>query len=274
MKTILFKPRTYFEVLLLLWQLPQALAGLLCLLYYRLKHGSLCRVYSPYLYAESVNLDQFFYRDGDSYSLPSLSTIRPFQWIVALPRDLVSPFSLGPFVFLEYLKGSPSSSDRDLFSRTFFFTFLHELFGHGRQSRLLGPLYLFVIGLPSALWNLFQGRESQSVWLPVSNNCTARLPRFFYYWFYTESWANVWSSFGSFSCRVWFSSALFDDRFLEFPISLVHSSGSSSVSSFGSVIPSAPYYSNTLVSSARPLPYRTARATNRWFWKQHPSQLS
>lgn len=53
-------------------------------------------------------------------------------------------------------------------------TVLHE-YGHVRQSRLLGPLYLPVIGLPSLLWAALHGRffRSRS-----------------YYWFYTERWAD------------------------------------------------------------------------------------
>ena len=54
-------------------------------------------------------------------------------------------------------------------------TILHEL-GHRKQSCILGPLYLLVIGIPSLLWaslrqlGLFKLRS--------------------YYWFYTEKWAN------------------------------------------------------------------------------------
>lgn len=52
----------------------------------------------------------------------------------------------------------------------------HE-YGHTIQSKLLMPLYLQVVGIPSLLWNrLFKGyrrRKNKS-----------------YYSFYTESWAN------------------------------------------------------------------------------------
>jgi len=53
----------------------------------------------------------------------------------------------------------------------------HEL-GHCRQSRMLGPLYLLVIGLPSLIWaGLY----------PL----TERLrPGIDYFDFYTEKWAN------------------------------------------------------------------------------------
>lgn len=46
----------------------------------------------------------------------------------------------------------------------------HEL-GHTKQSKMLGPLYLLVIGLPSALHCVFRKCKN-------------------YYHFYTEKWAN------------------------------------------------------------------------------------
>lgn len=50
-----------------------------------------------------------------------------------------------------------------------------NLLGHAKQSRLLGPLYLIVIGLPSILWAGIHGKVA---------------PRKSYYWFYTERWAD------------------------------------------------------------------------------------
>ena len=50
---------------------------------------------------------------------------------------------------------------------------LHE-YGHGRQSLFLGPLYLFVIGIPSILW---------ACWWNEDRNRD-------YYSFYTERWAD------------------------------------------------------------------------------------
>lgn len=52
----------------------------------------------------------------------------------------------------------------------------HEL-GHCAQSRLLGPLYLLVIGLPSILWAWARG------W-------SETLSAFDYSAFYTEKWAD------------------------------------------------------------------------------------
>ena len=67
--------------------------------------------------------------------------------------------SLGNFIYL-----SNYSATKDT-------TIAHEL-GHTEQSRILGWLYVFVIGIPSMCWAAFKPREK----------C--------YYEFYTESWAN------------------------------------------------------------------------------------
>lgn len=50
---------------------------------------------------------------------------------------------------------------------------LHE-WGHTRQSRILGPFYLFVIGIPSILW---------AAWWNRDRGCD-------YYSYWTERWAN------------------------------------------------------------------------------------
>lgn len=47
--------------------------------------------------------------------------------------------------------------------------------GHVRQSKILGPFYLLVIGLPSIIW----AATHRSI-----------APEKDYYWFYTEAWAN------------------------------------------------------------------------------------
>lgn len=51
----------------------------------------------------------------------------------------------------------------------------HE-YGHSRQSLMLGPLYLIIIGIPSILWAAFYKTDP--------NNPNK------YYEFYTESWAD------------------------------------------------------------------------------------
>lgn len=55
-------------------------------------------------------------------------------------------------------------------------TWNHE-WGHTRQSKMLGPLYLLAIGLPSIIWAILYG------WIiPFRYNG--------YYKFYTEKWAD------------------------------------------------------------------------------------
>ena len=51
------------------------------------------------------------------------------------------------------------------------FTIRHEMDGHTVDSKIFGPLYLFVIGIPSILHSIFHKRGD-------------------YYDFYTERWAN------------------------------------------------------------------------------------
>lgn len=53
----------------------------------------------------------------------------------------------------------------------------HEGLGHGTQSKILGPLYLIVIGLPSLIWCKLYGTL-----IPYTHNG--------YYKFYTEKWAD------------------------------------------------------------------------------------
>ena len=53
-------------------------------------------------------------------------------------------------------------------------TILHEI-GHVKQSRILGPLYLIIIGAPSIIW-----AATHKIIAPDKS----------YYWFYTENWAN------------------------------------------------------------------------------------
>lgn len=67
--------------------------------------------------------------------------------------------SLGPLAFVStYLSKSQEG-------------IAHEVDGHTKQSKILGPLYLFVIGIPSILNALFDFTDC-------------------YYDFWTESWAN------------------------------------------------------------------------------------
>lgn len=53
----------------------------------------------------------------------------------------------------------------------------HE-YGHTIQSKLLGPLYLFIVGIPSIVWASICGTKL----IPYTKNG--------YYKFYTEKWAD------------------------------------------------------------------------------------
>ena len=53
---------------------------------------------------------------------------------------------------------------------------VHE-YGHTVQSLILGPLYLFVIGIPSTLWGFLGGRKRRDEQIPYGA-------------FFTEKWAN------------------------------------------------------------------------------------
>lgn len=54
----------------------------------------------------------------------------------------------------------------------------HET-GHVKQSRMLGPLYLFIIGIPSIIWAAVHSYIA---------------PNKSYRWFYTEAWADKLAS--------------------------------------------------------------------------------
>lgn len=55
-------------------------------------------------------------------------------------------------------------------------TILHEI-GHTKQSRILGPLYLIIIGIPSIIWAGLR-------------RIIPALKKINYYSFYTEKWTN------------------------------------------------------------------------------------
>lgn len=78
--------------------------------------------------------------------------------------------SLGMFLFVNGSRPEKWTADAEV----------HE-FGHAVQSLVLGPLYLLVIGLPSAVWcSAFERYRREKA---VS-----------YYAFYPEKWANVWGA--------------------------------------------------------------------------------
>ena len=78
--------------------------------------------------------------------------------------------SLGIFIFINPGKREDWLHD----------TRIHE-YGHTIQSLLLGPLYFFVIGIPSGIWCNFPAFVKYRKEKNVS-----------YYWLYCEGWANLW----------------------------------------------------------------------------------
>lgn len=82
-------------------------------------------------------------------------------FIIEVPNKYGS-VSLGNFIFVSY------ATDEE--------TIKHE-YGHTLQSKKLGWLYLFIIGIPSIIWaSCFEGYRKK-------HNIS-------YYAFYTERWAN------------------------------------------------------------------------------------
>ena len=77
-------------------------------------------------------------------------------------KETKGSVSLGKYIFV--YKGTKNIS----------YIVNHET-GHTKQSIILGPLYLIVIGLPSLLWALLHKKIC---------------PNINYYKFYTEAWAN------------------------------------------------------------------------------------
>ena len=90
--------------------------------------------------------------------LPGLPGIPPAVRLIGA-RNMRGGISLGNYVYLR----TPVSE-----------RIVRHEYGHCVQSRLLGPFYLVVIGLPSLLWALW--------WHPGR--------RVSYFRFYTERWAD------------------------------------------------------------------------------------
>lgn len=126
------------RVLLYAWQLPQNLVGLLLIWFYR-----------PQRRHVLDNGVEIHYSDRMSGGI-----------------------SLGKYCLVNtshYRTELSASLSRN--------TVRHEAVGHTAQSRMLGWLYLIVIGLPSLIWAALYGPV-----IPYTRNG--------YYRFYTEKWAD------------------------------------------------------------------------------------
>ena len=130
--------KVIFYVLCFTWGLPQAIVGAILYLVRRTKYPK-------------ANIS--FYNWGT---------------IMFKSDELDSGMSLAPFLFiLDY--------DMDVDDGRQSRMEMHE-FGHIKQSLMLGPFYLLVVGIPSIFWLIINNR-----WLKNIN---------YYKSFYTEIWAD------------------------------------------------------------------------------------
>ena len=125
------------RALLLIWELPQNILGAFLFIFFA-------------VFSDSVILD-----DDD-----------PLEMYSPMMRGAIS---LGIFRVYAYKYLGNGARYVELVRR-------HEK-GHRKQSMMLGPLYLIVIGLPSLIWS-------------VLHSSVRRLRTVDYFSFYTEKWAD------------------------------------------------------------------------------------
>lgn len=113
-----------------------------------------------YIWQLPQNLIGFLYKNIITVS-NNVSDNKDYKIFFKNTRGSVS---LGKYIFIY---ANTSNLDR---------TIKHEV-GHYKQSCLLGPLYLLVIGIPSFIWAALHS------YIPY-------FKRYSYYDFYTEKWAN------------------------------------------------------------------------------------
>ena len=126
------------RALLMFWELPQNILGALLFIFFA-------------VFSDSVILD-----DDDSLEIYS-----------PMMRGAIS---LGIFRVYAYKYLGNGARYVELVRK-------HEKEGHRKQSKMLGPLYLIVIGIPSLIW-------------ATLHSYVKRLGAVDYYSFYTEKWAD------------------------------------------------------------------------------------
>jgi hypothetical protein len=135
-------PKLIYYIIHWTWCLPQSLLGLIIYIYLRIIERPL----------------RFRYRSGT---------------LMVRTRALGGGLSLGYFIFsYDYPADTRNTERQERMD-------LHE-WGHILQGFLLGPLYLLIIGLPSAVWFHTYRRTGKEY---------SRL--------YTEKWADRWGSHNS-----------------------------------------------------------------------------
>lgn len=92
------------------------------------------------------------------------------SFITYVEADNFGGVSLGCFIFINPARTNEWRHD----------TRIHE-YGHTWQSLLLGPLYFFVVGIPSAVWC------NTPVFVKLRKE-----KGYSYYKLYCECWANIW----------------------------------------------------------------------------------
>ena len=102
-----------------------------------------------------------------------------FHGAIVTEWDIGGGLSLGPFIFLNKSLPRFREEDRLLSREEVYDRMLVHEFGHSIQSMILGPLYLFVIGIPSLTWNKTPRLQNRRIAKERS-----------YYSFYTEWMAN------------------------------------------------------------------------------------
>lgn len=131
--------QTFTYILLYIWQLLQNIAGLILIVWYK-----------PQRVHKLDNGVKIYYT-----------------------HKMKGGISLGNYCIINtchYRKDINESLKRD--------TVRHEAIGHTKQSRILGPLYLLLVGIPSLIWAGLYGSVIKS----TKNG---------YYKFYTEKWADI-----------------------------------------------------------------------------------
>lgn len=108
------------SVLSIIWQLPQYALALLLYIVLKLR-----------------------WRNDVTYALSVIDVCDPAVFFV--PSLFNSAVSLGSIIFVDRRIACTANFAR---------TYKHEA-GHSKQSLILGPMYLLVIGLPSILGNLY-----------------------------------------------------------------------------------------------------------------------
>jgi len=94
-------------------------------------------------------------------------------------KKLFGGVSLGMFIFVNGKHSKDNPDDGWTHDAR-----IHE-FGHCVQSILLGPLYWFVVGLPSIVWCSLP---------PFRKLHDTKATKHIYYKLYCEGWANVWGA--------------------------------------------------------------------------------